>query len=115
MGGQHNNRLRELRKQTGKTQAQIAAELGVNKATYSTWELGRTELKADNIVKLAKYFGCSPNEILGFDGRSSLRTMDIFEEHYVTLFQKLAPNYRDAIIEIMSGCAKPRPPRRPKA
>lgn len=107
----HLNRLRELRLATGKTQAQVAAELGINKATYSTWELGRSELKADTIVKLAQYFSCSPNDILGFDGKAKHKPIDVFEEYYVTLFQKLAPNHRDAIIEIMNGCAKHRRPR----
>lgn len=58
-------RLYDLRTLRQETQRQVAADLGVATATYSSWERGERELKAEHIKDLARHFGVSPNEILG--------------------------------------------------
>lgn len=58
-------RLYDLRTLRQETQREVAADLGVATATYSSWERGERELKAEHIKDLARHFGVSPNEILG--------------------------------------------------
>lgn len=58
--------LIHIRRASGLTQAQVAAQLGISKATYSAWETGRAVLGADRIVALAELFKCTPNDILGY-------------------------------------------------
>ena len=59
--------LARIRKKSGLTQLQIADSLGVSKATYSAWETGRAKLGEDRIVALCDLFGCTPNDILGYN------------------------------------------------
>lgn len=53
MGERNKTRLAQLRRARGLTQSEIAYDLGVSKATYSSWESGRIELGAARLVALA--------------------------------------------------------------
>ena len=46
-------RLKELRKNKGLKQREIAELLGVKQNTYSDWENGKTEPSFENLIKLA--------------------------------------------------------------
>lgn len=48
--------LYELRKRTGKTQAQVANDLGIGISTYGHYEKGRNEPDLATLIKLADYF-----------------------------------------------------------
>ncbi len=58
-------RLLELRKERGVSQAQLAKEVGVSYAIVCYWETDRSEPTAINIVKLADYFCVSADYLLG--------------------------------------------------
>lgn len=62
-------RLAELRKDMGKTQKQIAADLHVNYRTYSSYERGETEPGDDVKIAIAKYFNVSLDYLLGIIDR----------------------------------------------
>ena len=49
--------LKYLRKREGKTQADVAAAMGVTRTTYNKWENGRNEPSLDIVARLAEYFG----------------------------------------------------------
>lgn len=51
--------MRELRKRSGMSQKEIAAEVGVSQATYSAYERGRNEPPAEMLVRLSYVFDCS--------------------------------------------------------
>ena len=109
----HKTRLRALRKLTGKTQEQVAAELGLNPKSLSTYETGRVDMSCETLVLLADYYGVSCDEVLGREGASEDQTLLIpasdAQATYVDLFTRLAPNHRAAVIELMRGCVKGRP------
>ena len=46
-------RLKELRKNKGLKQQEIAELLGVKRNAYSDWENGKTEPSFENLIKLA--------------------------------------------------------------
>ena len=58
-------RLKELRKEKGISQEQLARNLGINQTAVSQWETGRTLPSADLIYKMAEYFNVSTDYLLG--------------------------------------------------
>lgn len=57
-------RLRELRRQQERTQADLAKLLGVNRTAISKLELGQQQASASQLLKLAKYFNVSVDFLL---------------------------------------------------
>ena len=60
-----NKIIRDLRKEKGLTQQQLADYLGIDRSTYTYYESGHTKLKADVIVKLAHFYQIRYAVILG--------------------------------------------------
>ena len=58
-------RLLELRKEKGISQAALAKALEVSYAVVCYWETDRSEPTAPNLVKLADYFDVSVDYLLG--------------------------------------------------
>ena len=58
-------RLKELRKDSGKTQAQIAEFLNIKQNTYSQYENGQREIPLNMLILLAKHYEVSVDYILG--------------------------------------------------
>lgn len=65
-------RLKELRKEKGLTQAEVAKVLGTNQSQYGKYENERTQLSLDNAKILADYFGVSIPYLLGLDDNPNL-------------------------------------------
>lgn len=58
-------RLKEAREERGYTQKQIAAVIGVTRSAYNQYERGRRDIPIESVIKLADYYQCSTDEILG--------------------------------------------------
>ena len=58
-------RIASLRAESGETQQELADALGVRRETVKFWESGDRQIKAADIVKLAKHFEVSADYILG--------------------------------------------------
>lgn len=59
------NRIKELRKSKGLTQAELATKLGVTRQAVSLYEKGQIKPKIETLKKLAEYFGVSVTYIKG--------------------------------------------------
>ena len=59
--------LKNLRTQEGLTQPELAKALGVSNGMISFWENGVYEPIASNIIKIARYFHVTTDELLDFD------------------------------------------------
>lgn len=59
------NRVRDLREDSDKTQAQIAERLNVGLTTYRRWETGEREIPLHIIMELAKIYKVSLDYITG--------------------------------------------------
>ena len=70
--------LRNIMWQHQKTQAEVARDLKINKATLSAWMNGTRTPKIENIDMLCKYFGVDRSAIMEPDGIK--RTAPISEE-----------------------------------
>ena len=58
---------------SGRTQSQIASDLGVSKGTFSDWVSGRSHPRMNKVQQIADYFGISKSDLLedgerGFSG-----------------------------------------------
>lgn len=62
------NRIKELRLAVGKSQAEIADLIGVNKQTISQYERGVRYPKRENMEALADYFNVSIDYLTGKSG-----------------------------------------------
>lgn len=61
------NRLKELRKEKGLTQADLAKVINTNQSQYGKYENGKTSLSIENSKILAEFFGVSPAYLLGLE------------------------------------------------
>ena len=59
--------LKTIRKLNGKTQIEVARDLGIMQNTYSNYEIGKTQPDFEVLVKLADYFHTTVDAILGHD------------------------------------------------
>lgn len=58
--------IAELRAKNGKmSQSFLAKELGTEQANISRWEQNPLSMSAKNLIKVAKYFNVSTDELLG--------------------------------------------------
>lgn len=61
------NRLKELRKEKGLTQQELAKDIGVHYRTLQNWENGKAEIKTDKAQQLADFLGVSLLYLMGYD------------------------------------------------
>ena len=58
-------RLRAVLKETGKTQYSFIKETRISWGVFYNWLTGKTLPSVDNLVKVANYFSCSVDYLLG--------------------------------------------------
>lgn len=57
--------IRNLREDHDYTQAYVASKLNVGQRTYADYELGKTRIPLDSMIKLAKLYNVSMDYICG--------------------------------------------------
>jgi transcriptional regulator with XRE-family HTH domain len=60
----YQKRLRDLREDHDKTQAEIAKMLGTSQTMYARYERGASELPIRHLIKLADYYGITTDYLL---------------------------------------------------
>ena len=58
-------RLKDLRKQAGLTQVEVAEKLGISQPAYASWERGAKKPTQDNLVKIAQILNVSVDYLVG--------------------------------------------------
>lgn len=58
-------RIRNLREDNDLSQRDIADYLHCSQVSYSYYELGRRDIPVSVLIKLADYYGCSTDYLLG--------------------------------------------------
>lgn len=59
--------IKELREDKELSQMQLSDLTGISQSAIARYELGKTEPKASDIIKLAKFFDISTEQILGLE------------------------------------------------
>ena len=88
-----NNRLRELRMQSGLTQLQLAQRLGITKSVISFYELSERAPSPDVLIRLANIFHVSTDYLLGLDKRETIDVTGL-NKHDIALLRALAESLR---------------------
>ena len=65
-------KLKEIRKQKGLKQKEIAKMLNVVESSYANWEQGRTEPNIETIKKLCYILNTTPNELLEYENKTEI-------------------------------------------
>lgn len=58
-------RLKELRRERGLTQRDMARMFRLSDVGYGAWERGDAEPSIDNVVRLCRFFGCTSDSLIG--------------------------------------------------
>lgn len=83
-------RIRQLRKDKGWTQAELASMLGLKDSAIAKYEKGRVEnMKRDTISKMAELFDVSPVYLMCMEGRT--KTEYTYEEQSIIAAYRKAP------------------------
>ena len=61
------DRLRMLRKKTGRSQEEVAKGLGLSRSRYSHYETGRNQPDNEMLAKIANYFDVTVDYLVGND------------------------------------------------
>lgn len=61
----YQQRIRALREDNDYTQTYIASLLNVGQRTYADYELGKTRIPVDSLIKLAEFYNVDMNYISG--------------------------------------------------
>lgn len=83
------NRLKELRKEEGLTQKELADKIGVHYRTLQNMENGESQIKPDKAQQLADYFGVRVAYLLGY---SDYKNKEDFIEQQTREELKLSPS-----------------------
>jgi len=93
--------LKRLAYQTGKTQVEIAKELGINNATLSAWMNGTRIPKMDKIDMLANYFNVTRNEIMMPYGMVPLESFTAFERNIIMAYRNASQERKDSVLLLL--------------
>ena len=87
-------RVKELRKQQGLTQVQVAERLGLSKAVISSYEVASRHPSYDILIKMAALYGVTTDYLLGLDNR---RLIDVswLTPNQLTAVEALLKSYKD--------------------
>lgn len=65
-------RLKQLREEKGKNMRQVANELGIPYTTYVSYEKNEREPNSEMLIKIAIYFDCSVDYLIGISNSKEL-------------------------------------------
>lgn len=81
--------LKELRKQAGYTQQNVADVLGTDRSTYAYYEIDKTKPSISKLQKLSVLYGLSVDELTSGHRNTTILTMRAPEPIYFPEFEDL--------------------------
>jgi len=82
-------RIKILRLEKDITQAQLAVAFDKSESAIRTWESGKFKPDADTLIRLAEYFGCSIDYMLGLSDYKHVRQQKEFNAEWEGFFGSL--------------------------
>lgn len=100
--------LKILRKNRNITQENLAEYLGVNQKVISHYETGRNEPDINTLIKLADYFNCSVDYLIGHQSSDIVYfdSLTSVQKKLVELIQKLNDEQGLIVIGYLSDMLK---------
>lgn len=100
-------KLKELRKLNNLTQTQIAEILGISKTGYASWEQQRTEPDIKTLKKLADFYNCSIDYLVGREQEDNTiivnNDLNDIELKLLSDFRKLNDRTQNLVIGYING------------
>ena len=98
--------IKEFRTEKGLTQAQLAEKIGVTQGAIYFWEKGINEPTAGYLMKLAKLFSVSVDDLLSFDCNKKQAPVLSKSGEITRLFEKMTEKQQELIIDIAKEIVK---------
>ncbi len=99
-------KIKELRKEEGKTQREIAAAIGVSAQVFRNYEIGRNQPSIEMLIKIADYFLVSVDYLIGrsddlgiISFRAEEETLTEGERKILHRYRKLDESRKESLIE----------------
>ncbi|MDR0853694.1 MAG: helix-turn-helix domain-containing protein [Clostridiales Family XIII bacterium] len=92
-------KIKSLREKSGRTQAELARELGISRAAVNSWEMGIAAPSTALIIELSNTFSVSSDYLLGLDTEVSVDVSGLSHEEVAAVVE---------IIESIRGNRKSR-------
>ena len=87
-----NDRIRQLRMESGISQVEMAKMLCVSKQSVSNWENDNIQPSIEMLVKIAKLFSVSTDFLLGQDNRTFIEVSGLTQTQIFHIQQKINLN-----------------------
>jgi transcriptional regulator with XRE-family HTH domain len=96
-------KIKEIREKKQLLQKELAAELGLDKSSYSKLEKGLREVKVSELQKLSKLFSLSIDDIVNYEGDlpSEVSLKDETAAEQNRLFNELDEEDRQTVLTIV--------------
>lgn len=97
-------RLKDLRKQAGITQVDVAEKLGISQPAYASWERGVKKPTQENLVKIAQILNVSVDYLVGNSEKKTDELDNIellFRMNSTGLTEEEKKVFRKELIEFM--------------
>ena len=92
------NRLHDIRKRMGMTQAEVAEAAGLSDRTYADIERGSVNMRIETVLRICKVLHITPDEILTEDSSSlAAQQTEIFER-----LNACSPKDRETALALLS-------------
>ena len=85
------NKLREIRKNKGLLQGEVAKAVNVSQSVYARYESGKVDPPSDTLLKLADFFNVSVDEVLGRPNSAKWKTSPPPQPDYLSKETVLIP------------------------
>ena len=92
MSAFNNEKLKEMRKQAGYTQAKLALMIGVARTTYAEYEQGKIQPPLDKVERICRLFNINSSEFMNVENNTGV---DITKVHF-----KIKMSDEDKILRI---------------
>lgn len=96
-------KLKELRKQQNKSQAEISEYLQVARTTYQGYELEHNEPTIETLIKLADFYNVTLDYLVGRNFANDVGYLTSEEREYLEKFKQLTPINKIRIIGEIQG------------
>lgn len=96
--------IKELRIEKGMTQQELANEIGVSQGAVFFWEKEINEPTAGYLMKMAKLFDVSVDELLSFENGKEIKLSK--ETQILEYFNKLNDEQQDLLLRLLREMAQ---------
>ena len=107
------DRIKILREGRGINLTQLAVQFDLKEAGVRAWELGRTKPNVDTLIKLAKYFDCTVDYLLGLSdtkNREKLNELNNDLQQFSQAFSNLSPDLQGEFLPAITSMLALPPP-----